>query len=48
MAVWGTPTANLDSREPALAESSGAAKALKRLVTSDFVVGSVCRLNWST
>jgi hypothetical protein len=25
-----------------------AAKELKRLVTSDFVVRSVCRLNWST
>jgi len=26
----------------------GAAKELKRLVTSDVVVRSVCRLNWST
>jgi hypothetical protein len=41
-------TVSLDSREPALAQSSGAAKELRRLVTSDVVVRSGCRLNWST
>jgi len=39
---------NLDSREDARVESSGAAKALIRLVTSDVVVRGVGRLNWST
>jgi hypothetical protein len=44
---FGLVRSNLDSREAALAQSSGEAKELKHLVTSDVVVRSVCRLNWS-
>jgi hypothetical protein len=39
---------NLDSREPAWRNRPAAAKELKRRVTSDVVVRSVCGLNWST